>query len=127
MRDGSRHGPIEGGEQAEAGNRMHVVGGLDHGRIEINTSRGSFNADGDIRVGPTCVMTDIVFDGCIHIYNDGALGDGALNGVLIVRGCHATPADLDICIDGPPNNNVNIEQTGCTNHVDWSSPMLAGP
>ena len=109
----------------KAGPRL--VGGLDHGSIEINTSRGSFNADGDIRVGPTGVMTDIVFDGCIHIYDDGAVGDGALNGVLIVRGCHATAADLDICIDGPHNNNVKIEQTGCTNQVDWSCPMPACP
>ena len=119
-------GPIKIGKQTDAGTLIHLVDGLDAGSIEINTSTGNFNADGDIRVGPMSGMPNIVFDGCIRIY-DGFLGGGALNGTLIVRGCHANSNDLDICIDGPDNDNVKIEQTGCTNQVDWSCPTPECP
>ena len=124
--DGLCDGPIMIGKQTDAGTLIHLVDGLDAGSIEINTTEGSFDADGDIRVGPTGQITDIVFDGCIHIY-DGSHGGGALNGALIVRGCHATTDDLDICIDGPHNDNVIIEQAGCPNQVDWSCPVPACP
>ncbi|MCH7845164.1 MAG: hypothetical protein IH850_04970 [Acidobacteria bacterium] len=115
-------------------NNIILLGGADTaaavdfavGTQPVSVAVGDFNADGDIRVGPTSGMPNIVFDGCIHIY-DAALGGGALNGKIIVRGCHATAADLDICIDGPDNNNVIIQQTDCPNQVDWSCPDPACP
>ncbi len=36
---------------------------------------------------------------------------------MIVVGCHATAADLNICIDGATSGNFTITQTGCPNQV----------
>ncbi len=129
MVGGECGGPIRVGEDTQSLSLIQLVGGLaTGGSIEINTTNGIFDANGLIHVGPAdLTIPDITFDGCIHIYDDGAGSGGALNNALTVQGCHATADDLDICIDGPDNGNVTILQSGCTNQVGWSCPDPACP
>ena len=68
---------------------MASQGGLgEGGTIEINTSEGEFNAEGDIVIGSAvCSQSppNITFDGCIRIYDDSVSADyGAVNGVIMV-------------------------------------------
>lgn len=92
------------------------------GRIYVNDSGGANDADGLIYVGPldTTTLLPVVFDGCVRIRDDGAGNGGDLNGRIAVRGCHATPDDLDICIDGTLNGGVLLLQGGCPTQVTWS-------
>ena len=117
-------GEISIGKETTSLTEIHLLGGLGSGgTVEINSSEGAFDAVGDITVGlATCSATppDVTFDGCIGIRGD-------LDGAISVCGCHATAADLDICIDGDDNGNVTISQTGCTNQVDWSCPFAGCP
>ncbi len=68
---------------------MASQGGLgEGGTIEINTSEGEFNAEGDIVIGSAVYSQsppNITFDGCIHIYEQAHGVDyGDLNGVIMV-------------------------------------------
>jgi len=90
--------------------------------ITFNNSAGAFAANGNIRVGPvstTPPLGSVTFDGAIKI-KDGSGSGGDLTGTIQVVGCHATSADLDICICGNNSGWVEIIQSGCTNQVDWS-------
>ncbi len=128
MVDGSCDGAIGIGEKTEPLSLIHCLGGLGLGStIEVNTTEGNFNAGGTIHVGPVFFIgpppPPITFDGCIRIYDEVGTGNGGdLTGRITVVGCHATPHDLNICIDGNDNGNVTIEQTECTNQVVWSCP-----
>lgn len=61
-------------------------------------------------------IPDIFFDGSIRIHGD-------LNGDIQVEGCHATNEDLDICVDGQINGDINIVQKGCSEQVDSSCTL----
>ncbi len=98
----------------------------DHGLIVINDSETSDkNADGDIFIGDPAPPQDpgfVVFDGCIRVKENPNPpgGGGDLNGDIDVVGCHATSADLNICIDGNVNGSITIEQTDCDPQVTHS-------
>lgn len=120
--EGECAGAIRVGKQTGDLTLIHCNDGLTStGTIEINTSRGNFNAGGTIRVGLEFVpfpLPDITYDGCIRIYDkDPGNGGGALNGTISVVGCHATADALSMCIDGALNGSIDIVQTDCTNQV----------
>ena len=122
---GETSGAIKVGKNTGTLTLIHAAGGLATGAtIEINTTEGNFNAEGAIYVGAgaACFLNppDVTFDGCIRIYNDSASGHyGNLEGAIGISGCH-NAGDLNICVDGSDNGNVNICQNGCTNQVGWS-------
>ncbi|MCH8879295.1 MAG: hypothetical protein IID34_05365 [Planctomycetes bacterium] len=122
---GESTGAIKVGKKTGSLTLIHLAGGLATGAtIEINTTEGNFNAEGAIYVGAgaACFLNppDVTFDGCIRIYNDSASGHyGNLEGAIGISGCH-NAGDLNICVDGSDNGNVNICQNGCTNQVGWS-------
>lgn len=117
MVGGESSGPIKVGKKTGSLTLIHLAGGLGlGGTIEINTTRGNFNAEGDIHIGPKHTPVALPFDGCIRIYDFIGLpaGGGALDGDITVVGCHDPGGEtLVICIDGPVNGNVNLVQTGC--------------
>lgn len=129
MRSGSQ--VVVGGALAGA---LRIGGALDFGaqvqlrhldaggRVYVNDSQGPNDADGFVYVGPlnSTAILPVVFDGCIRVRKSPTAGHGDLNGAILVRGCHATPDDLDICIDGAVNGGVTLLQTGCLNQVTWS-------
>ncbi len=123
--DGQCKGRIKVGERTDPLTLIDLSGGLYvGGKVEINTSEGTYNAEGNINVGPAAACSlsppDVTFDGCIRIYNDSASGNyGNLEGAISISGCH-NPGDLNICVDGSDNGNVNLCQTGCPNQVGWS-------
>lgn len=109
-----------------ANSLVRMTGGLDdHGTIEINSSRGAYDAGGNIHVGPDDGTSSdpVVFDGCIRIYDDNGApvpDHGDLDGYITINGCHATADDLNICIDGFVNGSININQPDCQNQVTRS-------
>lgn len=110
------------GRATEAGSFV----GLRHlgpaGQVVLNESRGAFDAAGTLYVGPLFAVPaqTVVFDGCVRVHGDGSGQGGDLAGILAVAGCHATPDDLDICIDGAVTGQVRILQGGCPIQVGWS-------
>lgn len=117
---GESSGPIKVGKKTGQLTLIQVTGGLASGAtIEINTTRGNFDAGGDIHIGGPLVpsLPAVTFDGCIRIYDDADIPPkgGSLKGDLTVVGCH-DPAgeELMICIDGLIKGGVYLEQTGCT-------------
>jgi len=116
--DGAMKGHIIVNAGTQSGSSIEI-GGLAVGSyLTINDSQGAYNADGNVIVsGPG---TAVEFDGCIRVREDTAGGSGDLNGRILVTGCHATPDDLNICIDGNVNGAVTIRQTGCRTQVGWS-------
>ncbi|MCH8880028.1 MAG: hypothetical protein IID34_09110 [Planctomycetes bacterium] len=130
---GESSGAIKVGKKTGLLTLIHAAGGLATGAtIEINTSRGPFNAEGVIYVGAgaACVLNppNVTFDGCIRIYDHlPGMNFGDLIGSISISGCHSTTADLNICIDGAGHGNVNICQNGCPNQVGWSCPIPACP
>ncbi len=113
---GQSAGPIKLGKKTESLTLILVEEGLATGAtIEINTSRGVFDAEGDIHIGPSANPVPLPFDGCIRIY-DALIGGGGgnLKGDLDVVMCHDDQEDLNICIDGDDGGNVTLVQTGCT-------------
>ena len=113
---GESSGAIKVGEESGSLTLIHVVNGLATGAtIEINTTEGAFDAEGDILIGPATEITAISFDGCIRIHDQLISGNnGDLIGSLDVNGCHGDGEVLVICIDGDDNGNVTLDQTGCT-------------
>ncbi len=122
--DGLCDRPITIGQETQSQSLIHILGGLySNGKIVINADEGYYDANGAIRIGPATWTTlpSIVFDGSIEINDDAQGNAGDLVGRITVVGCHATTADLDICIcGGDGGGNVGIAQTGCQNQVDWS-------
>ena len=113
-------GDIKIGEKTGSLTLIHLAGGLGSGStVQINTTEGAYDAEGDIHVGPTVYGGSpppaISFDGCIRIYDDGAGGGEDLDGNITVVGCHDPDGEeLIICIDGDDNDNVTLDQLGCT-------------
>ena len=126
---GESSGDIQVGENTGSNTLIHVVDGIGTGAtVEVNTTRGAFDAAGDIMIGHPTVITAIVFDGCIRIYDDGSGGDGDLTGSIDVNGCHGDEEVLVICIDGDDNGNVTLDQTGCSPaNADWGCPSPGCP
>jgi len=125
MIDGLCDGAIAIGRETESLSLIRMTEGLGvNGSITVNDSGGDFDAGGTIHVGATKTVPPIVFDGSILIKKEsGGPGGGDLNGKIIVRGCHATDDDLDICICGTNNGTVTLIQTGCPplpTLVGWS-------
>lgn len=116
-------GAVQIGQQTDASTLIHLLGGLGStGTVEVNTSRGVFDAGGTIHVGQIAYIffPDVTYDGCTRIYDNGLdnLG-GNLNGEIKILGCHQTHDPLNICVDGADNGNVTIVQTGCIPVVGW--------
>ena len=113
---GESSGDIKVGKNTGSLTLIHVVNGLATGAtIEINTTEGAFDAEGDILIGHPTEITAISFDGCLRIHDQLISGNnGDLIGSLDVNGCHGDGEVLVICIDGDDNGNVTLDQTGCT-------------
>ena len=118
------------GEETGARTLIHCEGGLSmSGDVQINTTEGDFDADGDIHVGPITFITPpppalppaITFDGCIRIFKQAGGNGGDLTGKITVGGCHADDIDLNICIDGGDGEeNITINDAGCPNQPEHS-------
>lgn len=119
--DGVLDGELTFGQETQGATLIRALGGIGSaGSITINDSRGNFNANGMIHIGSTSEETpldDVTFDGSIMIKDTTGGADGDLNGTIKVVGCHASSADLDICICGTNNGTITIVQTDCTNQV----------
>lgn len=116
MVGGESSGPIKVGKQTGTLTLIQVVGGLGTGgKIEINTTQGAFDAEGDILIGvdPPAALP---FDGCIRIHDQlVSSNNGNLEGDIDVIGCHDPAGEtLVICIDGDVNGNVTLDQTDCS-------------
>lgn len=124
--DGTTDGVITIDESTGSTSLIHLLEGLDdNGTVTVNAGRGDFDAEGDILVGevsPSLPLPSIIYDGCIEILDNGAGSFGDLTGEIDVNGCHSTTDDLGITIEGSPPQlgAITINQTGCTNQVDWS-------
>jgi hypothetical protein len=92
-----------------------------NGCVTINSDELNNNANGTIYFGSTShtpPLDDVTFDGGVRVFDDSGDGsDGDITGYVIVTGCHATTADLDVCPDGAITGSVIINQSGCTNTV----------
>lgn len=107
------------------GSLINVVEGIDSGgSIVVNENRQNSDADGTIYIGlisHTPPTPSVIFDGSIKIKDNVAHTNGGdLTGAITVRGCHATSANLDICICGTNSGTVTIAQSGCSPTVTWS-------
>ncbi len=112
---GESSGAIKVGKQTGSLTLIQVAEGLAPGStIEINTTEGSFDAEGDIHIGGT-TPTARPFDGRIRIY-DKILGsvNGHLKSAIDVIGCHDDEEILNICVDGNDGGNITLPQTDCT-------------
>ena len=129
---GESSGPIKVGKNTGSLTLIQIAKGLATGAtIQVNTTRGNFDAEGDMYIGPGEVLpVPLPFDGCIRIFDDGAAVGGALDGDITIVGCHdeSVAEELMICIDGPVNGNVNLEQTGCNGvPATWGCPFPGCP
>ncbi len=123
-------GPIKVGEKTGSLTLIQLAGGLaTGGRIEINTSQGVFDAEGDIHIGPSANPVPLPFEGCIRIYESRLGGGGNLRNDLQVVGCHDEAGEeLMICIDGNDGGNVTLVQTGCPGvPATWGCPSPGCP
>ncbi len=125
--DGLCNGGITIGRETASLSLIRATQGLgSSGAIRINDSRGDYDARGVIQLGTTASIIptpppNVSFDGSIKILrNAGNTDGGDLIGGITVIGCHATSADLDICICGTNSGRVSIDQAQCTNQVSWS-------
>ncbi|MCB9863378.1 MAG: hypothetical protein H6820_08485, partial [Phycisphaerales bacterium] len=119
--DGTVKGRVVVNGETQTGSSIEFGGIAVGGSLSINDSAGPFNANGNVVVnglGPAFVPA-VEFDGCIRVKGDANGGFGDLNGRILVTGCHATPDDLNICIDGSVNGAVTLRQTGCRTQVGW--------
>lgn len=118
-------------DRLEIGNETHAnssirLGGLGSGGRILLTSNNpglatAHDVNGVLEIGDfQSFSPPVVFDGCIRTYSNAFGGGGDLDGLLHVRGCHATADDLNICLDGALNGSILISQFGCTNQVTWS-------
>lgn len=122
--DGLLRGNIVIDEETQSLTLIRLTEGIDSGyAVTINESRGNFNANGTIHVGPVLYLgdtpPDLTFDGGIMIKDTTGGAGGDLEGTIKVVGCHNT-GDLDICICGDNNGTVTIDQPNCTNQVTHS-------
>lgn len=119
--DGLLSREIAVGQGTHAQSLIRITEGIGTGAaLVINSTQIDAHANGDIHIGPSTGIPNITFDGRILIRAEsGGPGGGNLNGTITVVGCHATSADLDICICGKNNGTVTITQTGCANQVIW--------
>ncbi|MCH7885852.1 MAG: hypothetical protein IIC01_11465, partial [Planctomycetes bacterium] len=100
------------GKRTASGSLISLPGGLGlNGIVTVNDTLGPFfKTSGTIHVGPDVQPADVEFNGSIRIMKD-------FGGVIKVVGCHATGADLDICICGDNLGSVEIVQLNCSNQV----------
>jgi len=124
--DGLCDGDILVEEGTAASSLIRAIVGLDdNGTIRLNTSQQQYDVYGTIHIGnPDLeVQDDIVFDGCIRIYDEdeqGNTGDyGNLYGSIVVNGCHDPANQLNICVDGGIDTEAeNVIQTGCDPQIE---------
>lgn len=117
---GDHDGEIRIDEGMEALALIHVGGLEANGVIDINNKSAAVIIEGDIRVEPAGpIVTDVVFDGQINIFN-GPPPETKWLGRLEVVGCHNTTDDLDICIEPTNLGRISISQPGCSNTVTYS-------
>ena len=111
-------------KRTASGSLISLPGGLGpNGIVTVNDTQGGFNASGTIHIGRDVQNGQeiVTFDGSIRIMKKLlGPGGGLLLGVIKVVGCHATSADLDICICGDNLGTVEIVQDGCDPQVGWS-------
>ncbi len=125
--DGLCNGAIQIARETESLSLIRATDGLGSGgSVRINDSRGDYDARGVIHLSTTASIIptpppNVTFDGSIKVLrNTGNTDGGDLIGGITVIGCHASSADLDICICGTNSGHVEITQTQCSNQVAWS-------
>jgi len=124
--DGLCDGDILVEEGTAASSLIRAIVGLDdNGTIRLNTSQQQYDVYGTIHIGnPDLeVQDDIVFDGCIRIYDEDEQGNngdyGNLYGSIVVNGCHDPANQLNICVDGGIDTEAeNVFQTGCDPQIE---------
>ncbi len=90
------------------------------GTITVNATKGSFNASGDILVGPDLIpqnFVPITYTGCIRVLDDGLGDNGDLVGDIEVAGCLNN--DVGITIEGDTLGTITLMQTGCSPQRTW--------
>ncbi len=115
-------GDVAIGRQTTARSLIALHGGLGAGgTVRINTSQGDHDAGGLIVIGRRFAPLPSLFDGCIRVHDDRRSSEGGnLLGSITVIGCHASPDDLNICIDGEDHGHVRIQQDTCAIGVTHS-------
>ncbi len=110
-------GVIDVAKNLNTGALIRAVEGLgEDGKVLINTSEGDNDAEGTIHFGNAdlTIQDDVVYDGCVRVYDNGSGYYGNLSGSLIVNGCHDPANTLNICIDGTyTGSSIQILESGC--------------
>lgn len=121
--DGTCEADITVTQGTNATSLIQIIERLDtDADIVINNGGGDNDANGDIFIGDpdeyclTCEPGPVYFGGGILV------NDGNLDGDITVVGCHATQADLEICVDGAINGSIIIFQPDCQYEVGYSCP-----
>ncbi len=114
------NGTIKIGEETVLGSSIHCANGLgSNGLILINDSEGSYDHNGSITIGTVSgspVSGD--YDGCIHINDDGASGNGNLEGRVRIAVCDDDTNDFELCADGDINGTVSLAISSCDDPYD---------